>query len=65
MYLDPDFDKHPSIYAAKSLIAYHHINNCISTRPLLSIYDIFKDLMSSEQSQNLNEGLSQVKIMID
>jgi hypothetical protein len=44
MYLDPDFEKHPSIYAAKSLIAYHHINNCVLPRPPLSIYDVFKDI---------------------
>jgi hypothetical protein len=44
MYLDPDFEKHPSIYAAKSLIAYHHINNCVLPRSCLSIYDVFKDI---------------------
>ena len=49
MYLDPDFEKHPSIYAAKSLVAHHHINNCISPRPPLSVYDIFKDVMPPEQ----------------
>jgi hypothetical protein len=62
MYLDPDFEKHPSIYAAKSLIAYHHINNCISPRPALSIYDIFKDITPPEQSQTLIDGQSQVRI---
>lgn len=66
MYLDPDFDKHPTIYAAKSLIAYHHINNCTSQKPLLSIYDIFKDAIppptpSTEQVPNINENLNQVK----
>ncbi|CAF3661224.1 unnamed protein product, partial [Adineta steineri] len=50
MYLDPDFEKHPSIYAAKSLIAYHHINNSISPKPVLSINDIFKDFMVHEKS---------------
>ncbi|CAF4184874.1 unnamed protein product [Rotaria sp. Silwood2] len=50
MYLDPDFEKHPSIYAAKSLIAYHHINNCISSRSPVSVYDVFKDVMPPEQS---------------
>jgi hypothetical protein len=64
MYLDPDFEKHPSIYAAKSLIAYHHINNCTSQRPSLSIYDIFKDLIQSEQIQNLNDDQFQVRIKL-
>ena len=27
MYLEPDFDLHPSIYAAKSLLLYHHHAN--------------------------------------
>ena len=49
MYLDPDFDKHPSIYAAKSLIAYHHINNCTLHRPPLTVEDVFKDMMPPEQ----------------
>jgi hypothetical protein len=30
VYLDPCFKFHPSIYAVKSLIVYHHINNRIS-----------------------------------
>lgn len=62
MYLDPDFEKHPSIYAAKSLIAYHHINNCITPRPLLTVYDIFKDLTPPEPIQNLTANLTEVKI---
>ncbi|CAF0953594.1 unnamed protein product [Rotaria sordida] len=64
MYLDPDFEKHPSIYAAKSLIAYHHINNCVSPRSPLSVYDIFKDVMPSEQLNNqqiLNDSQFQGK----
>ncbi|CAF1154808.1 unnamed protein product [Adineta steineri] len=52
-YHDLDFEKHPSIYAAKSLIAYHHINGCISPKPVLSINDIFKDFMVREQSISL------------
>ena len=27
MYLDPDFSLHPSIYASKSLLVYHHVAN--------------------------------------
>ncbi|KAI0232973.1 Cytosolic carboxypeptidase-like protein 5 [Lamellibrachia satsuma] len=29
MYLDPDFNLHPSIYASKSLLVFHHVNNRI------------------------------------
>jgi hypothetical protein len=56
MYLDPDFEKHPSIYAAKSLIAYHHVNNCILPQPCLSIYDIFKDI-TPPPSEPIQENL--------
>lgn len=61
MYLDPDFEKHPSIYAAKSLIAYHHINNSMCSRLPITIYDVFKDMMPPEQAIPIiqeNEALS-------
>ena len=61
MYLDPDFDKHPSIYAAKSLIAYHHINNCVQQRSPISINDVFGDMMPPEQAIPIipeNEAIS-------
>ena len=29
MYTDPDFSLYPSIYAAKSLLVFHHVNNCV------------------------------------
>ncbi|KAK1170305.1 cytosolic carboxypeptidase-like protein 5 isoform X1 [Acipenser oxyrinchus oxyrinchus] len=28
-YLNPDFELHPSIYGAKSVIMYHHLHNCV------------------------------------
>ncbi|XP_069742605.1 cytosolic carboxypeptidase-like protein 5 isoform X3 [Narcine bancroftii] len=27
LYMDPDFNLHPSIYAARAVILYHHVNN--------------------------------------
>uniref|UniRef100_A0ABM0N0L0 tubulin-glutamate carboxypeptidase n=1 Tax=Saccoglossus kowalevskii TaxID=10224 RepID=A0ABM0N0L0_SACKO len=27
VYLEPDFDRHPSIYAAKKIIEYHHVHS--------------------------------------
>ena len=42
-YLDPSFQTHPSIYAIKSLIVYHHINNRTSKEhDGLNFDDIFK-----------------------
>ncbi|XP_078397628.1 cytosolic carboxypeptidase-like protein 5 isoform X2 [Cetorhinus maximus] len=31
LYLDPDFNLHPSIYAARAVILYHHVNNRVSS----------------------------------
>ncbi|XP_078069167.1 cytosolic carboxypeptidase-like protein 5 isoform X1 [Mustelus asterias] len=30
LYLDPDFNLHPSIYAARAVILYHHVNNRVN-----------------------------------
>ncbi|XP_072418982.1 cytosolic carboxypeptidase-like protein 5 isoform X3 [Chiloscyllium punctatum] len=30
LYLNPDFNLHPSIYAARAVILYHHVNNRVS-----------------------------------
>lgn len=64
VYLDPDFERHPTIYAAKSVIAYHHVNNCIHQRSPLSVYDVFKTVMPLEQIQQnlLTENPAQVRI---
>lgn len=64
VYLDPDFEKHPSIYAAKSLIAYHHINNCILPRPYLSVYDVFKNVMPPEQMQQNHQMDQPIQVSI-
>lgn len=57
VYLDPDFDKHPSIYAVKSLLVYHHINNRTSKEhDGLSLNDLFKleyDRRVEFQKENL------------
>lgn len=50
VYLSPDADLYPSIYAAKSLLVYHHVNNCPKRKeyiPRLSV--IFRELSSLER----------------
>ena len=64
MYLDPDFEKHPTIYAAKSLIAYHHINNCVSPQLPLSTYDVFKVVMPTEPSNQHLISVAQDKTLV-
>lgn len=36
VYLDPDFDLHPSIYAAKSVLVYHHVANSFNRQEPIS-----------------------------
>jgi hypothetical protein len=70
MYLDPDFEKHPSIYAAKSVVAYHHINNSTSKILPLTINDVFKDMIvpekiileANDDAPSLNQDRSKVRM---
>lgn len=36
VYLDPDFDLHPPIYAAKSVLVYHHVANSFNRQEPIS-----------------------------
>lgn len=49
VYLSPEIDLYPTIYAAKSLLVFHHLNNCSKRSeyiPDMSV--IFKDLLSKK-----------------
>lgn len=57
VYLDPVFDLYPSIYAAKSLLVFHHINNS----PTRSVYIpkmevIFRELSKIKTVESCNES---------
>ena len=65
VYLDPDLDKHPSIYAAKSLIAYHHVNNCTAQQVPLSVNDVFKDLLVPTEPSALTQQMNGVSLRED
>ena len=51
MYLDPSFDIYPSIYASKSLLVYHHVNNRV-------LLDTDTDSKCSSKSASLKSGQS-------
>ena len=52
VYLDPSHIKHPSIYAVKSLLVYHHINNRISKEhDNLNFEHIFKLESNTDKTQ--------------
>jgi len=54
VYLDPDPSIYPTIFAAKSLLVFHHINNCVNKNefvPDMSI--IFKDIQKPWSNPSL------------
>jgi cytosolic carboxypeptidase protein 5 len=65
VYLDPDLEKHPSIYAAKSVIAYHHVNNCTAQHVPLSVNDVFKDLLVPTEPSALALPINGVSLRED
>jgi len=52
VYLNPDFNVHPTIYAIKSLLVFHHINNRISRE-----HDGFNFQATFKLEQDDDEGL--------
>ncbi len=57
VYLDPSFRYHPSIYAIKSLIVFHHINNRTSKEhDGLNFDGIFKLGYDSDDLEQENEN---------
>lgn len=53
LYLHPVIDLYPTIYAAKSLIVFHHVNNCLKRKdyiPNMSV--IFKELAYLKKSKS-------------
>lgn len=62
VYLNPDYNVHPSIYAVKSLLVYHHIYNRISKdQDGLNFENVFtfdhddvKDTLNNHLNEKLN-----------
>ena len=62
VYLNPDYNVHPSIYAVKSLLVYHHIHNRISKEQdglnfeniFTFDYDDVKDTFNDHLNEKLN-----------
>lgn len=53
MYLAPDIQLYPSIYAAKSLLVFHHMNNCAKRREYIPhMSAIFKQLRDSHSKSS-------------
>ncbi|XP_067840475.1 cytosolic carboxypeptidase-like protein 5 isoform X2 [Heptranchias perlo] len=62
LYLDPDFNLHPSIYAARAVILYHHVNNRVS--PDNCDWRMFSSLSSNVPlcTKDLNHSISNPSI---
>jgi hypothetical protein len=59
VYLDPSFALHPTIYAAKSLIVFHHVNNRINKdQDCLNfdgIFDFKYDLPDEKEKDDIDD----------
>ena len=58
LYLDPSIEYHPSIYASKSLLVYHHVmNRVVPNEDNVNIHINFPGgfVLSSRESNNLKE----------
>ena len=51
MYLDPDFELYPSIYAAKAVLVYHHVHNKVEKKPEIPAIDSASKVDSGKVSQ--------------
>lgn len=50
MYQSPDIELYPSIYAAKSLLVFHHMNNCVKRQDFIPrMSAIFKELLKCKR----------------
>ena len=57
VYLDPNFDLFPSIYAAKSLLVFHHVNNRVRPNSVVQMANQSRKDILSEEVQDLEEEL--------
>lgn len=66
VYLDPDYGRHPSIYAVKSLLVYHHVNNRTSKEhDGLNFEKLFKLEFDKEELKNRNLETIKANILTD
>ncbi len=69
VYLDPSFSVHPAIYAAKSLVVYHHIMNRVGKDvdglKFDGIFDLKYDDIKSTDAYNRDESENVIKKEID
>lgn len=59
MYLDPDFELYPSIYASKSMLCYHHVNNRVIKKPPPPPVSTTVSSTGNSQQQQLADSESQ------
>ena len=68
VYLDPNFSVHPAIYAAKSLVVYHHIMNRVGKEVdglrFDGIFDLQYDCVEEKQINTENDAM-QTNVMLD
>ncbi|XP_051880836.1 cytosolic carboxypeptidase-like protein 5 isoform X3 [Pristis pectinata] len=62
LYMNPDFNLHPSIYAARAVILYHHVNNRVPSDN--SELRMFSSLLSNGplSTKDLNHSINNTSI---
>lgn len=61
LYLDPVIELYPSIYAAKSLLVFHHVNNCLKRKDYIpNMAVIFRELAYLKKSKHSSDSEANV-----
>ena len=58
MYLDPNFDLYPSIYASKSVLCFHHMNNRVDKQAQAAATSLLQSMGTAQSSRSMTSRLT-------
>ena len=58
MYLDPNFDLYPSIYASKSVLCFHHMNNRVDKQAQAAATSLLQSMGTAQSSRSVTSRLT-------
>ncbi|XP_067929451.1 cytosolic carboxypeptidase-like protein 5 [Watersipora subatra] len=56
LYLNPTFDLYPTIYAAKSLLVFHHVNNCQTRKDYIPDMSVIFSNIKPHKAKSKSSG---------